>query len=267
VSNQPSLLRLGFVWIRALRSVAPWRLPAALIRYARDSRAFSEGAESKPSLRDAYPCLADWTESTPFDAHYFFQSAWLARELARHPPASHVDVGSDVRMIAVTSGFVPTTFIDVRPLEAQLPNLDCRAGTLLSLPFADRSVASLSCLHVIEHVGLGRYGDPVDPHGWLRALGELQRVLADHGSLFVSVPVGRSRVCFNAHRVFDPAEIVDAVPELNLAGFSLVDDRGSWLERASLGQAGSLEYGCGLFRFVRPATAAESSTPSERSIA
>ena len=90
------------------------------------------------------------------------------------------------------------------------------AGDITRLPFADASIRSLSSLHVIEHIGLGRYGDPIDPSGCFAAMRELSRVLASGGHLYLSTPVGRERVCFNAHRVFAARTILNAVPDLRL---------------------------------------------------
>ncbi len=52
-----------------------------------------------------------------------------------------------------------------------------------------------SCMHTIEHIGLGRYGDPLDAVGDQTALSELQRVVAPGGSLLIVVPVATA--CFN----------------------------------------------------------------------
>jgi SAM-dependent methyltransferase len=121
------------------------------------------------------------------------------------------------------------------------------------MPFDDDSVPSLSSLHVIEHIGLGRYGDTVDPNGYLKAAAELCRVLAPGGRLLLGTPVGRERVCFDAHRVFDPETIVQAFEELVLAEFLLIDDAGRGvIAGASFEQARRCEYGCGLFVFEKP---------------
>jgi SAM-dependent methyltransferase len=202
---------------------------------------------------DSYLCLSDATTTTAIDAHYFHQSAWLARRLAEQRPASHIDVGSSVSMLGVISGFVPTTFVDIRPVEITLKNFECLTGSIVALPFTDHSVESLSCLHVIEHIGLGRYGDPLDPAGSQKAAKELIRVLAPQGRLFLSTPVGRERVCFNAHRIFAPQTIVAMFGPLSLASFAWVDDRGVLRTDASLAEAAGANYGCGLFEFGRQA--------------
>ena len=169
----------------------------------------------------------------------------------RAAPDDHVDIGSDVNYVGMISVIVPVTFIDIRPLSVDLPHLRCLQGTVLRIPFDDASVTSLSCLHVAEHVGLGRYGDELDPAGTRRACAELERVLAPAGNLYFSVPVGRPRVCFNAHRVHSPLQILDFFPGLELESFSLVDDDFEFRADADVGSAAELSYGCGLFWFRR----------------
>jgi hypothetical protein len=71
------------------------------------------------------------------------------------------------------------------------------------------------------------------------------------GKLFLSVPVGRERVCFNAHRVFSPSTVKDFFQELQLKAFSLVDDAGRFHEEILPEGADNLDYGCGLFEFVK----------------
>jgi len=223
-------------------------LPRFLFEVKRFRR-LAEG-ESVPWC-ETYPCLQDRLDRTPFDPHYFYQGAWLARRLSATKPRFHVDVGSSVTMLSVLSAGVPIVFLDYRPIAVQLLGLQCVGGTATKLPFQDNAVASLSSLHVIEHIGLGRYGDPLDPQGSKRAASELLRVLQPGGRLFLSVPVGRERVCFNAHRVFAPHTVQSFLPDLRLESFSFVDDVGRFRERVPLEAASNLEYGCGLFEFVK----------------
>lgn len=216
------------------------------IRYAR-----SVGAQ-KIRVLDLYPCLCDWSLHTPFDAHYFYQGAWLARRVGRTQVARHVDIGSSVLTLSVLSAQQATTFIDYRPLKATLPGLDSVAGDILNLPFADGTVESLSCLHVIEHIGLGRYGDPIDPQGSMKAARELQRIVSSGGRLFLSLPVGREKICFNAHRVHTPATVLAMFSQLRLVEFSYVDDAGNYHEAKPIEAAARLEFGCGMFYFEKP---------------
>lgn len=237
---------MPFIDPRALASVVrlPW-----FIRSWHQYRSRSVGEVVR--LSDARPCLTDRVAQTPFDPHYFYQAAWLSRRLSDTNPTLHVDVGSSVQMLGVLSAHVPTVFVDYRPLNAQLSRLHPLAATITQLPFATASIGSLSSLHVLEHIGLGRYGDSVDPLGTQLAAAELARVLRPGGRLFVSVPVGRERVCFNAHRIFSPATIRRFFEGLHAARFGLVDDQGEFHAVADPVQADRLDYGCGFFEFVK----------------
>jgi hypothetical protein len=145
---------------------------------------------------------------------------------------------------------------DYRPADLALHNLSAHRGNLLDLPFCDGSIASLSCMHVVEHVGLGRYGDPLDPDADLKAMRELRRVLAPNGNLLFVVPVGRPAIYFNAHRVYAYSQVRNAFQDLTLQECALVpDDPGhlGMIEGATPAVVDSQRYGCGCFWFRRPA--------------
>lgn len=244
----PPLLTHG-----ALRTLRAAAVPGGLVRYARDARRYRAMPGAEPlRLRDAFPKLADRTLSTPFDAHYLHQDAWAAQRVAEQPPARHVDVGSRVELACFLTTVAPVTFVDIRPLEAQVEGLESVAGSVLEAPFEDRSLESVSCLHVAEHIGLGRYGDPLDPLGSRKAMAELQRVLAPAGRLLFALPVGRPRVCFNAHRVHDPRVIPEAFSELELLEFAGVDDAGRFARHRSPHELAGEAYACGMYLLRRP---------------
>ncbi len=254
VRRHPALLRWAYRTVRCLGPLLSHPLAAipGYIRFFRERRAYL-AAGGRANAAELYPCLFDRVASTPFDPHYFFQAAWLARRLAEVRPSRHVDVGSSVQMIGMLSAFVPVIFFDYRPLRAQLPGMSPVAGNIVRLPLRSLSLASLSCLHVIEHIGLGRYGDPCDPQGGEKAARELQRVVAPGGRLFLSLPIGRERVCFNAHRVHLPENVPKLFPELRLESFSFIDDAGKMNGGIAPSAAPAMDYGCGLFEFSRPA--------------
>ncbi len=239
-------------WVGA---VVDWRRLASLRflpRYLTDWLGFRRQAGSwSTAFADSYPCLADRLPTTPYDPHYFYQGNWLARRLAAAKPHQHVDIGSSVLTVGVLSAHVPVIFVDYRPLVVQQSGLVCVAADINSLPFADRSVSSLSCLHVIEHIGLGRYGDRIDVDGARRAAEELQRVLDEGGTLYLSTPIGRERVCFNAHRVFAPTTILSWLSQLKLTRFSYVSDDGFLKEDICPTEVPQFDYGCGFFEFRR----------------
>lgn len=243
-------------WLRAwvLAFLAPrplvgvFHLPRYLRQYLQYRRSSNEEIVR---FRDTYPCLLDSSVSTPFDGHYFYQGAWLARLISDLKPERHVDVGSSVMMVSVLSALVETVFVDYRPLRAKLTGLTSIGASITNLPFEDGSIQSLSCLHVIEHIGLGRYGDPIDPEGSKKAARELERVLGRGGRLYLSLPVGRERVCFNAHRVHAPESAIRYFESMNLLEFSYVSDTGSFLERQSVQDANGSDYACGMYVFEK----------------
>ena len=144
--------------------------------------------------------------------------------------------------------------VDNRPLPVRLSQLECRHGSILAMPFADQTLGSISSLCVLEHIGLGRYGDPLDPDGTNRAAAELQRVLAPGGDLYVSVPIApKSSVQFNAHRTFAYAEFVRNFPELDLVEATFIQSG----EIYDVNALPAIPYNAGMvvgrFHFRRPA--------------
>jgi SAM-dependent methyltransferase len=222
--------------------------------YIRDWQAYSRMANAPHlDLRDARPQLHDKTSTTPYDPHYFFVGAWAARRIIANHPALHVDVGGQYLFANLLAAAVPTVFVDYRPLEVQIAGLYSIGGDILRLPFADGSLHSLSCLHVAEHIGLGRYGDPLNPLGTRQAIAELTRTLAPGGHLYFALPVGRERVCFNAHRVHQPSTLGSLFAPLELVEFSGVDDGGAYREHIAPAALDASDYACGFYLFKRPA--------------
>ena len=195
--------------------------------------------------------LNEGTKNTQFDSHYVLHPAWAARIISRNKPQKHVDISSSINFATMLSAFIPTDFYEYQPSDISLSSLFCQKGDLMSLPFPDQSVASLSCMHVVEHIGLGRYGDPYDPNGDVKAAKELSRILAPGGTLLFVVPVGMPRLCFNAHRIYSYEMIVDFFPDLKIESFTLIDDSGRFIENCDPSLVASQKYACGCFELKR----------------
>lgn len=248
-----------FFLMQVIRWLSPIVDPVSFLRglfaYPRffaDWRRYAACPDAEPlRLTEAYPQLHDHTGTTGVDAHYFYTNGWAMRRVVTQRPAQHVDIGSQTMFVNLLSAVLPVTFVDYRPLEACMEGLTNRSGDILNLPFVDGSVESLSCLHVAEHIGLGRYGDSLNPQGTRQACAELQRVLAPGGNLYFALPVGRPRVCFNAHRIHAPETILEYFTELELVEFSGVHDDGRYVERVSLHEFDSSRYACGIFWFQK----------------
>lgn len=189
--------------------------------------------------------------SHTYDKHYVNMDRWAFKKLLLNKPAGHVDVGSSIRFLSVASLAAKVTFVDIRPVKLDFDNFECIEGSILKMPFADNSVNSLSCLHVAEHIGLGRYGDPLDAEGTKKACQELARVLAPGGKLYFALPVGKTAVYFNAHRVHAPSVILSYFPGLKLQSFSVVNDEGHFIENAKPEEFENAWYACGCFEFTK----------------
>ncbi len=208
----------------------------------------------KISFTSLYPILSDRTmQAGSTKGHYFLQDLYYAQLLYNEKPNKHYDVGSRVDgFVSNVASFREINFIDIRPLDVDIKNINFIQGSITELPFQDNSLESVSSLHVIEHIGLGRYGDPLNPNGYLDAAKELSRVLAKGGKLYLSTPCGKEQLYFDAHRVFDPKTIVNAFSELTLKSYSLIDDNGSKIiQDNDFSITNNCEFGCGLFIFQK----------------
>lgn len=174
------------------------RLPGYIAQLRR-YRELEKGHVGQLSRLRLYPCLDD-NQSNQTVGFYFYQDCWAARQVFRERPAYFVDVGSTVLLAGILSQFVPCISVDIRPIDAKLECFSSKAGSVLQLPFEDDEVPCVTTMCVLEHIGLGRYGDPLDPLGTMKAVQEIARVLKPGGIVVYSVPVGQAMTEFNANR-------------------------------------------------------------------
>lgn len=180
-----------------------------------------------------YPIFRDRYGQAGVVGAYFWQDLWAARLIAKNNPKRHFDIGSRIDgFIAHLLTFREDIFlIDVRPLDHSIPGVSFQqadATNLIGIP--DESIESISALCSLEHFGLGRFGDPIDPDGWIKALKSIERTLSPNGHAYISVPIGYEHLEFNAHRVFYAETIINALSSLKLVEFSTICEGDTGIE-------------------------------------
>lgn len=208
-----------------------------------------------------HPILEDYEEQAgTATGHYFHQDLLVASFVHQRNPERHIDIGSRIDgFVAHVASFRRIEVMDVRELASTgHRNIAFIKADLMNRDSAPDAIAdSISCLHAIEHFGLGRYGDPLDPDGHRKGFDNMVRMLKPEGMLYISFPIGRSNeVHFNAHRVFEPRDIFTwsaQAAALELVRFDCVDDAGNLhLDVPIRSTAFNLVHGCGIYSFRKP---------------
>ena len=229
-------------------------------RFIRDFFVFRSRYAGRLVLR---PCLHDWyEEGGTTNSEYFWQDLVVAKKVFERNPRRHVDIGSRVDgFIAHVASFREIEVFDVRPVSAQVPGVTFRQADIMN-PVSEMAGCcdSLSCLHALEHFGLGRYRDPIDPEGFRAGLRAMSSFLEEGGTLYLSVPIGVERVEFNAHRVFDPSTILDLATKssLRIDSLCVISDRSRCSEvvptAGELAELATKQYSLGVFTFTKTAS-------------
>ncbi len=243
----------------AIRPLETLRALAAMPAYLRDLSRFRRSSTWDVHL---YPCLFDRSAGAATLGEYFWQDLYVARRILAAAPARHVDVGSRI------DGFVAhlacqrqVEVYDIRPLQVEIPNVRFHRWDMTAAERSgpEQTADSVSCLHTLEHVGLGRYGDAIAPEAWRIALTRLADIVRPAGCLWLSVPVGQRRVEFNAHRIFDAREIRDFALGLGLVlgEFSVLRDGNQQFPATEVDwdNLAHEPYALGIYQFFRPPAA------------
>lgn len=209
-------------------------------------------------IKDNFPCLKDkFSNSGDIGngGHYFFQDLFVASEIYKNKPRKHVDVGSRLDgFIAHLSVFREIEVFDIRYQNSKMKNVIFKQADLMKIDenyinYCD----SISCLHSIEHFGLGRYGDEIDPLGHIKGFNSIRDILKDNGVFYFSAPMGLNRIEFNAHRIFSLAYLTEWVQkDFIIEKFCYIDDHFYLHENIQLDEINILNncdcfHGCAIF--------------------
>ena len=235
-----------------------------LPKYFNDKKKISDQIEvdaRKFQFGNSYPCLFDEEdEGGNAKGHYFHQDLLVARKIFENNPQKHVDVGSRIDgFVSHVASFREIEVFDIRKLNSKIPNIKFTQADLMKdlgeslYNYTD----SLSCLHTLEHFGLGRYGDKIKFDGYLDGFKNLYNLLKQGGKFYFSVPIGPQRIEFNAHRVFSVKYLLEIIsPKYMIDSFSYVDDKGNLFENVELTENDiskdfDCNYGCGIFDLTK----------------
>ena len=245
--------QFGFDLLLFLRSIRGIPL------FLRDWNRFRKNYKGKLVLT---PCLHDrYDEGGATKSEYFWQDLLVARAIHAGKPVKHVDIGSRVDgFVAHIASFRECEVFDVRPISTAVPGVVFRQADLMnptSLPthVGEGYCDSLSCLHAIEHFGLGRYGDPVNPQGYQRGITNMAQLLQPGGTFYLSTPIGQERVEFNANWVFDPRSIARCAEAAGMVLQKLIiitpttEPQEAAIDAAALAELALPHYQLGLFIF------------------
>lgn len=215
----------------------------------------------------AFPLIHNWKvtgehfeSAGAIRGHYFQQDLIVAQSIYARNPQRHIDVGSSIAgFVSHVASFRTIEVLDIRPLDFHVPGIFFRQADIMNLDLEEVVQAdSVSCLHALEHFGLGRYGDDIDPDGWRKGYEGLLRLLKSQGTLYLSVPTGeRQRLEFNAHRVFSVPYLRNVLEQdLEIIDLSFIHDDGKLL--MNLDPYGSeaersfgAEYGCSIWTAIK----------------
>ena len=205
-----------------------------------------------------YMILSDYHDSAGNNkGHYFHQDLLVAQSIFQNKPRRHIDVGSRIDgFVAHVASFREIEVLDIRNLSNNYhPNIKFTKLDIMEEPKDMGLTDSLSCLHAIEHFGLGRYGDLIDVDGHKKGLENMIKLIEPNGLLYLSFPIGeKDEIHFNAHRVFHPKSIFsfkNISEKIKLKRFDYIDDKDQLHSKIRIEDCPeNLKYGCGIYTFV-----------------
>ena len=190
--------------------------------------------------------------------HYFIQDLYVSQSIFSQQPENILDVGSRIDgFVSNVASFRKIDIVDIRPLSLKIKNINFkRLDITKNISKIYNQYTCVTSLHAIEHFGLGRYGDKIDPEGHLKGIKNIYKILKKSGILYLSFPFGPNRIEFNAHRVFSLSYIEPKLTEFfEIIEFSYIDDQNTFHQDIKLDSGYSnnfnCNYGCAIFKLKK----------------
>jgi len=207
-----------------------------------------------------YPCYEDKNDDAgALQPHYFFQDLYIAQRIYKNRPEKHIDIGSRIDgFVAHVASYREIEIYDIRPMNISISNVKFTQADLMNLSEKDYECTdSVSCLHALEHFGLGRYGDDICFDGYLFGFQNIYKMLKKGGKFYFSVPMGKQRIEFHAHRVFSIRYLLEMInPYYEIDIFSYIDDENRFHENVSISEKNlsdnfQCQFGCAIFELTK----------------
>jgi SAM-dependent methyltransferase len=237
------------VTINALRGI-----PSFIQDYFRIKKLMKEDNDFKKIIFS--PVSGDrYEQGGDMQSIYFQQDLYVAQHVFKNNPVNHLDIGSRTDgFVAHIATFRNIDIVDIREIKSKFFNINYRQSDMMNpAPSLYDQYDSVSCLHAIEHFGLGRYGDPLDLKGHIKAIENIYKILQSDGLFYFSTPIGPQRIEFNAHRVFDVRYLLSLFKgKFKVESFSYIDDGKVFFPDQELTDINvdanfNCKYGCGIF--------------------
>ena len=243
------LCQIGFDFLKFIKSIR------GFTKYIGDYIHFKRKNTFNISFK---PCLTDYyEESGDIKSEYFWQDLLIAQMIFKNNPKRHIDIGSRIDgFVAHVASYRSIDVFDIRPIQSKIPNVNFYQTDLMNDNFKiQNSCDSLSCLHTIEHFGLGRYGDQINNNGYVLGLKNMTKLISPGGIFYLSTPVGKEKVEFNANWIFNPIRILEIVQKegFHLSEFFILKNGKEFLkiDINDIVNFSNEKYNLGIFIFIK----------------
>lgn len=139
----------------------------------------------------------------------------LGKEPARSIKILDIGCGYSNFPVRLASMGYSVTAVDLQKYTFEHPNLRFVQGDINKLSLGVGKFDIVTCISVLEHVGLDVYGGEVDPRGDRLALKSIHKLLKKRGRLILTMPFGQESRSFS-YRSYSWAQVKDLLAQFKI---------------------------------------------------